>query len=527
VGIAIVLVLLFASSFGLPAGRSRALFPDWIAPFAPTAIPGGLPWSPTGPGPFLPPVGGAPPGTGRPPSGGGPPPPSPPPPPPPNATGVATLAPLGPREAVTSPDFWGVVIQTNNSTGIATDPAIGAYLAKTPFRWFSYTFDTDSCNMSANLFYPGNGQVSSPCPFSIPSFVRWCDSQHPTCESILKLPGENNNSSEDAYYASWVVHDLAFQPTYWTIGNEPMLWTHYGLPWADWRTTDHLVPTPLAYAWDAHAAILAVKAVDPAAHFIGIESDCECSAKDYMAAVAHVDGPLIDAVGYHTYPSTALLTNETLAQFFAPLSSPKNITTSYATVRAAISGECANCSTMPILVTEYNSGPGRGSTQWAGTYADASFLAASTAQALRDNVTMFLIYNLEATSAGNRSTIGWGLLHQNGSAGPEGVLYADLFSHFATGSVYASSIEHGIGSVYSVVSRNATTTSLLVVNENLSSPLTLQVDPSILGLSAGATPTLYSWSWNLSAPEVATGALASSILVPPLGMVLIDVPSSG
>jgi hypothetical protein len=428
---------------------------------------------------------------------------------------------LGPIEAVTPSTFWGVVLQTSTPTGIRTTPSLAAFLAQTPFRWFSYTLDTDNCNLTANRFYSDSGQVvPTGCPFSIPDFVQWCESVHPTCHSILKLPGENNDSSEDAYYANWIVNGLGFQPDYWTIGNEPMLWNQYGLSWSNWTNTSSSHPTPLAYAIDARNAMAAVRAVDPAARFIGIESDCQCSAKDWMATTAAVNGPTIAAVGYHTYPSTALLTNETLPEFLQPLASPVNITASYATVRNAIAPQCPTCATLPIFVTEYNSGPGRGATQWAGTYADAVFLAASTAQALSDNVTMFLTYNLQGVP-GNNSTLGWGLVNYTNQVDPEGLLYSQLFSHFATGTVYVSGVATAIPSVWSVLSENGTNGSLLIVNANLTTTLNLSVGGS-LPAAPGRPATVYAWNTSVASPVPTSGPIPAQIAIPPLGMVLVD-----
>lgn len=487
-GAVLVAVVVIFSGLSVPIARA-----------ADPALPGFFPgsgWIPEGWLPGWP--GGSPPGPGHP--------------------ATATPLTVGAPIASTSASFWGVVIQTPSPSEIASDPAVGAYLNSTPFHVFSYTLNTDGCNMSADLYYGNNGTPTHPCPFSVPAFAGWCESKVPQCTSIIKLPGENNNSSEDAFLAGWIVHDLGFQPTYWTIGNEPMLWEHYGIPWTDWRTTDRSHPTPLAYAIDLRNAIPAVQAVDPGARFIGIESDCQCSATDWMATVARVDGPSLTAVGYHTYPSTALLTNETLTQFFAPLTSPINISASYAEVRNAIGPQCPTCAQLPIFVTEYNSGPGRGATQWAGTYADAAFLAASVAQALTTNVTMFLTYNLQVYSPSNGTSPGWGLLRYNGSVGPEGILYDQFLTHLAVGTVYATSLPSPVGNVWTVATSNGSARSLLIVNANVTEPATIEL-PSLAG-SNGSAPIMYSWSWAQGAPVA--GAVPTSVVLPPFGMVLID-----
>jgi hypothetical protein len=440
--------------------------------------------------------------------------------PPPTANGSPTLEP-GPIVSVTPSTFWGVVVQTSSSVGITSDPGLGNYLNQTPFTWYSYTLDTDNCNMSSNTFYSDGGKASHPCPFNITAFATWCRSRGPGCHSILKLPGENDDPGEDAYLASWVVHAVGFQPDLWAIGNEPMLWTHYDIPWAEWRSTDRSVPTPAEYGADAEASMAAVARADPGAHFLAIESDCQCSW-DYVEAAVSADSAYASAVGYHTYPSTWLRTNETPLMFFAPLTSDRNISSSFANVTAAVRSACASCS-LPVYVTEYNSGPGRGATQWAGTFLDAVFLAASTVQALRANVTMFLVYNLQSENSTNRSTMGWGLLTSNGTIGPEGRLYSQIFEHFATGRVEGTGLSTSVGSVWTLDSENATNQSLLLVNANTTEPVTIGLG-AVLPAAAGAT--VYEWTQNESAPVSYGGEVPATVTLPPLSMLMVNVPLS-
>jgi PKD repeat protein len=359
-----------------------------------------------------------------------------------------------------------------------------------------------------------DGSSSSPCPLDMHAYKAWCTARGPNCVSLVDLPGENNNSAEDAAIASWIVHTVGFQPTYWSIGNEPMLWSHYGIPWNRWQSSDASTPTPLAYAWDVHAAIAAVKAVDPGARFIGIQADCECQASWFQQTVS-VNGPNLSAIAYHTYPSTALSQSVSLSQFLDPLTSSANITTSYQTVRNDIAGWCSDCSTLPIFVDEYNAGPGWGPSNYGGSYANALFLAASTVQALRANVSQFMIFNLQTASIG---TFGYSMLDGQDTIAPTGLLYSSFLRDLATGTVYGSSLASGVGNVWSVVTENATHRSLLIVNANLTQSVTVAPSDVLPSDPAARTDT---WSSGAAAPSTAVGPLPDTLTVPAQGMALL------
>jgi hypothetical protein len=428
---------------------------------------------------------------------------------------AATLA-AGAEVAVTSPTFWGIAAQTAQSRGIVSDPALGTFLNASPFRTFSYSQQPDQCNITTGTFYIGSGGTAHPCGYNMTEFRDWCDARGATCTSIVTLPGENNNSAEDAYIAQWIVRTVGFQPTYWTIGNEPSLWTHYGIPWSKWTASDSSKPTPIAYAVDVRNAIHAVAKVDPGARFLGIEADCQCSPT-WFAAVGQVDGSLISGIAYHTYPSTARSTNETLSQLFQPLVS-RNISKSYALVRSYFSQDCGRCATLPIFVTEYNTGPGWAPSEWAGTYPDAVFLAASATQALRANVTAFDIYYLQSDAA----SYGWGMINNTNVVGPEGVLYEDLLAHVTMGQVLGVSVASSVGNVWAVETVHGTHASLLIVNANVTRGITLDLGGVVVP-SANTNVTSYAWQPGRAEPlDTSTLGSPGSLLVPTMGILLVD-----
>ena len=422
----------------------------------------------------------------------------------------------GPLLAVTPSTFWSLDLQTNNSSGVWTDPAVRSFLNQTPFTWFHYGQDTEQCNITANVMYANNGSVLGPCHYDLSAFASWCLGQRPRCHSVVFLPGEANNSSETAYTAAWAVRTLGFQPDYFNLGNEPSLWKHYGIPWTKWNSTDHSTPTSLDYAFDLHAAITAVRRVDAAAKFIGIESDCACG-RPWFQDLIRVDGRLISAVAYHSYPSFGRV-NSSLAQYLAPLFSPGNLTTTFPLVRSYIAHQCARCATLPIFEQEYNSGPGWTASSWNATYPNALFLGASVVQALRANVTQFTMFNLQS----NKSTYGYSMMNTTDVIGPTGALFSGVLRHLAQGSVYGSGFNTTTGGVLSVLTQNARRATLFVVNTNLTSSVHLSVGKVF---RVGANDFLGQWAPGMAGPTWGPARASSNYTIAPEGMLLLAAPS--
>ncbi|MCI4360326.1 MAG: hypothetical protein L3J91_01345 [Thermoplasmata archaeon] len=361
--------------------------------------------------------------------------------------------------------------------------------------------------------YGNSGVATGGCAFNLSSLKSWCNGRTPHCHAILSLPGENNNSAEDAAIAQWIVKSIGFQPDYWSIGNEPTGWTHYGRPWTTWQTTASLAPTPLAYAFDVKAAIAAVKVVDPSAKFIGIESACECNTQ-WLQDVVAVNGPNLAAIAYHNYPSTGS-TSVNLAQFYSTLASTSNVSAQYASARSAILGHCGQCATLPIFVNEFNAGPGWAPSNYGGTYANAVFLAASIAQALEANVSQLTIFNLQTSST---STYGFSMMNGHSTVGPTGLLFSDLLSHMGTGQVYSTKVATTVPNVWAVETRSGSSESLLVVNANLTHAVALSLGTS-LGIALAATE--YLWSPGNASPTTSAGLLNVAYSIPAQGILLL------
>jgi len=433
----------------------------------------------------------------------------------PGAASVATS--IGPPIAVTPATFWSLDLQTNNSSGIWSDGAVRSFLNATPFTWFRYGELTEECNISANVMYGPNGTPVGPCAYDLTALKSWCRSVSFACHLVLPLPAENNNPAEDAFIANWIVHTVGIRPQYWSIGNEPMLWRHYGIPWANWSVRDHSRPTPLAYARQLNATIQAVRAVDPGARFMGLEA---ASPNDlpWFTEVARLDRAGIAAIGYHSYPFTTSK-NESLQQFLAPLQSPSNISTTYPLVQADVGSACPRCGSIPVFLHEFNAGPGNGASPFGGSYANAVFLAGSVVQALRANVTQFTVFNLQSDS----SQFGYSLLNRTDAIAPTGRLFSEVLNHLVRGGVYSPVPAPSLGNVWSVLTRDATRGSLLIVNANLTGPVTI---PTTSYLRVGSRVHEIAWNSSTPGPTNSTGSVSANYTIPAMGILLLSFSAS-
>jgi hypothetical protein len=431
----------------------------------------------------------------------------------------------GDRVAVTPTTFWSLSAQTANATAWVADPSLGVFVNRTPFTWFRYGPGTDECNTSSNVGYNDSG-VAGVCGLSLRAFVSWCVLRGAACHAIVGLPGENNNSAEDAVIASWIVYGLGFQPDYWAIGNEPLAWRHYGIPWVDWRAADDSTPTAVAYAVDVRNAALAVRAVDPPAQFVGVEA-ASAGQTGLLATVARIDDGLVQAVAYHSYPNAGT-SNPSLAQYYGALAGAGNLSTTYPAVRTAVDAACPACDGLRVFVNEYNSGPTAGNgpglpgSIFSQSYANAVFLAASTVQALVANVSQLTIFTLQAAAGPAPSapeTSPFGLVTQEGVPTPAAVLYEAVLSHVASGGVWADRLAPDVPGAWLVRTTNGTWGSLLVVNAAPSTRLVLNVS----GLLPNGT-SVESWNWSptLAGPVTAFGPLNGAPTISAQGILLLD-----
>jgi DNA-binding beta-propeller fold protein YncE len=419
------------------------------------------------------------------------------------------------------------------NTGIATDPAVGSELNSSPVQIVRYGNGADGCDVRNNTFWSDAGTHSTPCAFNVTAFKTWCLSLHPRCVSIFTLPGEIDSVSTAAYFASYIVNTLGYQPDYWTIGNEPSNWDHWGVPWTSWATnTTVSTPTAMQYAQEVHLMIRAITApgVDPAAKFVGIQAP-DAGQSTWFTDLGLVDGSSLSWVAYHSYPSPGA--NPTLPQFYATLSSVHNISTTYSTVQGYFTGTLSNLSNLPIQIGEYNAGPGGpGGPAMCGTvvcdslYQDAVFMSASVAQALEAKVQSLVFFTLQDPG----TTYGFDMMNSADQRDPVAVLYDSVFPFLHGAVVHNVAVKTSPSSSLYWAAELTTTTadgpvfreyqSLLVVNTDTTNSLTLSLGTAFTTSASGKVVT---WDTTTTTPvTTSVTSFSTSYTIPTQGILLLN-----
>lgn len=375
----------------------------------------------------------------------------------------------------------------------------------------------DGYNMTANRLYNDSGGYHTPRS-SLLQFAAWCLSAR--CHAIVQVPAEIDNPSTAAYYVAYTESTLHFHPDYWEIGNEPAAWTHAGLPWSKWNTTQRLNATPGSYAKIVQSYAAAMKAVDPTIRLIGLPGVGTGASAEatWIRATVRLNGPNLSAVAIHVYPAgPGPGTGATLAGFFGTLHGAASLTTRVPTDRSAIAQACSTCATIALLVSEMNSVTGNGSYyNYAAGFPDVPYLSSEIAQAMNLNLSTAAMYTFEGAYPG-------AMLGAQGSPRTVLTLYAQLLSRVGPAVLPLSETQTSSG-LYLVESEASTggNLSLLVANTNTSSTLSLSLRS--LGVPSSSTARAWTWTASSSAPKLTgsgTSATPSTWYLPPKSVNLI------
>lgn len=348
-------------------------------------------------------------------------------------------------------------------------------------------------------------------------FVQWC--RWINCEATMMVPAEIDNASEAAATVRYVEQNLSFKPEYWAIGNEPQEWTHWGIPWTAWSTTDDSFPTPMQYALEVQQYVTAMKAVDPTIRIIGIESVVGGSlALAWFKDLITVDGPNLTAVAYHAYPDGYGSGSGSLSNFFAGLTNPTAFPMNYPTTRATVRSACPSCQ-ISVFVDEFNSALGGSFNSLMTGYAEVPFLAAAYTAALEEGVARVDFFDLEDPN----SQMPYALATSTGQLRPAYSLFSEVLGHLVLGTVMNSTIVGGPMGSYVALTTNQSSGSLLVSETNVSFSLALSLPSGLFG--ASAVVSAYSWNPSSSSPTavpVISDPLGSPYIIPPQGVLLLS-----
>ncbi len=422
----------------------------------------------------------------------------------------ATLT-IGGTSAFEDHDYFSL----NTASPELNDPQVGSLVTATGIVDENSGYPAESVNQSANLQYSDTGTATPYTGENDSKFIALCEEVH--CRASLPLPGEIDDPGAAAVTVRYVEHTLGFDPAYWEVGNEPASWTHFGIPWDQWRPTDHSTPTPLQFAQMVQRYVLAVRSVDPAAQILGIQSDAGSPSRaDWFTSLMQIDGPNLSAVAYHSYPGGVGTPGESLSEFFATLSQPGSFPLNYPLTLSTVRSACASCATR-LFVGEYNSARLGNLTAYASGYPEAPYIAAGLLEGLEENASQVTFYGLQPGGA-------TGLLDSNGDPLPVYYDYATFFRNLALPWIETATVTGGPSGVYALASHNSSQVSELVVNTNTAVGLNLSFAP---GAAWNGTAEVYLFGPRLSQPTAVPMTLAglSKVQVPPEGILMIDGPS--
>jgi hypothetical protein len=431
----------------------------------------------------------------------------------PNSPTLDGALQIGAVVAYPPASFWSVgthAVKIDNAS-------LSAQVNQTPIEFFRYGGGGDVTNQTTGVTYSDDGVASAPNGGADTQFVQFCEWRH--CRAIMSVPGEINDPGAAAVTVAYVEQTLGFHPQFWSIGNEPQAWTHYNIPWVDWKGTDDSLVTPQEYAVLVHRYIAAMRSVDPTIRVIGIQSELSgLAGAPWMQPLVATNGPNLSAVAYHSYPGSSAPPGGSVGEFISAAVS-HGFPADYRTTEASVQAACATCH-IPVFVDEYNGALLGTYSQYVQSYPDVPVVAAAVAEGLQLNTSQFSFFDLQATNGLDS----FGMLDESGAPRPTFYLYSTFFENLSMHAIENTTIFGGPGGATAVVGTNATTLSLLVSNANASYGLRLSLNGS--GFPTGQPGTVWSWNPAEALPLVTpagTTPLASSWQIPPEGILLIDI----
>ena len=378
----------------------------------------------------------------------------------------------------------------------------------------------DAFNMTANRIYHNHGVYATP-PTGISQFAHWCTTVG--CRAIVQLPAEINSPSTGAYYVNYIETTIGFHPAYYEIGNEPGLWRHFNIDWANWNTTQKSKVTPDGYAHVVQAYVAAIHKVAPRVRIIGLPGFGQGGYNEptWIQASVAVNGPNLSAVAIHVYPTGhGPASSPTLGQFYQTLNGHGTLTYRVPRDQAAIAAGCPTCTNIKLLVTELGAGNGGGAfAPFMKTYDDVPYIGTELFQGIELNVSNIDLFSLQGRYAGS-------LLNASYHLTPVGTLYQTFFTQLGR-DVYPVGNLSFIPGVQILVVGGAQvgTLTLMIISTNTTTAQRV----SLLGTGFPIGPGEVR-SWNASATSPAVVSYAKSIplhyVVPPQGVLLVKTTAA-
>ena len=408
--------------------------------------------------------------------------------------------------------FWGVNVEPNQRFNSADAAAVAA----TPATYVRFPGGllSEELNYTSGVITAING-AQSKVSTSTAEFVAAC--KQIGCHAIMQLPGEIDSPATAAYDASYVVHTLDYQPAYWEIGNAPSGWTHFGVPWSEWKSKKGPTVTPEDFANEVHAYIAAVLKVDSSAKFLALGAGMGTPdyAKAWVEELVSVDGHQISGITVHSYiqggpskPTDA----ELLANLRGSYSLPDQVTATESYIKAA----CSSCTNVGVFVSEINAAEDDGYEGLLSGFAGTLYIAAEITQGLSLQVPNmdWFCYDCDYPGAWSNHSLEFRQQYY---------LFSDLATQLKTETLPTTVT--GPSTFYAISTYNSGGLSLLMVNVGSSSVSANIAQSGFILDRAGVTE--YSWVNGAKLPTKTSVSLSSTVTVPGMSITLLTVGSAG
>ncbi|MCI4319846.1 MAG: hypothetical protein L3K23_06930 [Thermoplasmata archaeon] len=371
---------------------------------------------------------------------------------------VAVLNAFGAMGSL-APTFWGINYDINEPQTNFENATLSEYLNATPIRFVRDVLQWSNASLQ-----------------SADRFDRWSGSQSEVTIdwNLTDSPGQDV-AEVRALESTYGVH-----ATFWAYGNEP--------------ATKGV--SALAYARNLQSFISGVRSFDPAAKFVGLETQVpNGQGTPYIFNVSKVDGANISAISIHTYPNAGTsgsLEQDFLNSLYAPWyddSVVQGANLAWATIKAA----CGSCG-FQLFVGEVNGGPDSPPydlyAPYRAGYDEAVFYAASVIQAWQANVSRFVPWTL-AAPVEHKCDNGvfeldalCGGIHR--VANPAFYFFSSIANQLPPGTLFNASVS-GAPHVYAAEDVSGSTRWAFLVNANLTNTYGFELGQGFSGLSPVVT----------------------------------------
>lgn len=412
-----------------------------------------------------------------------------------------------------SSGFWGINVEPDQPFTSKDAAAVAA----TPATYIRFPGGSlgDELNYTSGVYTTVTG-TQKKVTTSTAEFVTECKAIG--CHSIMQLPGEIDNPAVAAYYVSYVVHTLGYQPAYWEIGNAPSGWTHFGIPWSQWGSKTGPAVTPETFANMVHAYIAAVLKADSSAKFLALGAGMGTAdySKTWVEELVAVDGKEISGISVHSYILATSPSHPTDADLFANLGGAYSLPDQIGAVRSYIQATCSTCN-IGVFVSEINAAEA-GSTYvpLMSGFAGTLYIAAEITQGLSLQVPNmdWFCYHCDYLGAWSIHTL---------SFQKQYYLFSDLATQLKTETLPTTVT--GPSTFYAVPTYNSGGLSLMMVNVGSTSVSANIAQTGFILDKSGVTE--YSWVNGASLPSKSSVTLSSTITVPAMSIILLTAAASG